>query len=275
MGNSESLLNDYLLHKKSRTQKHASYPARFPVPGDKVKWNQIFAGYHPVEYNAPIVLDANTPWADPQDITKITHPLISFEGTVKLNVKGLPINPFGRTGLTGRGVIGKWGANFAVDAIITTLHPETHLFRVLTITRRDTGETAFPGGMVDPGENVMQARNRELNEEISLCITDIENPLYEKIVLEGYVDDPRNTDNAWMETTAIHTHIDYSIAQNMILSAGDDAVGFKWLDVTAEAIGNFYANHGLSLLRALNELVKDNNRSFIDNNARKLFQEIV
>ena len=27
-----------------------------------------------------------------------------------------------------------------------------------------------------------------------------------RIIYQGYVDDPRNTDNAWMETTCSHYH---------------------------------------------------------------------
>lgn len=30
-----------------------------------------------------------------------------------------PINPIGRTGLIGRGVLGKWGPNHAADPIVT------------------------------------------------------------------------------------------------------------------------------------------------------------
>lgn len=34
-------------------------------------------------------------------------------------VDGRPLNPIGRTGLTGRGVLGKWGPNHAADPIVT------------------------------------------------------------------------------------------------------------------------------------------------------------
>lgn len=32
---------------------------------------------------------------------------------------GRPLNPFGRTGLIGRGLLGRWGPNHAADPIIT------------------------------------------------------------------------------------------------------------------------------------------------------------
>ena len=32
---------------------------------------------------------------------------------------GRPLNPVGRTGLAGRGILGKWGPNHAADPIVT------------------------------------------------------------------------------------------------------------------------------------------------------------
>lgn len=249
---------DFQLHRKSRTQRHVLYPMRFWVPDEKVSWLTEFPDYCPLEFNAPIVLDKNTPWADPQDITKVTHSFISFLGEVKLDEYGIPMNPIGRTGIKGRGVLGKWGANFAVDAIITTINAENNLM-VLSITRKDTGESAFPGGMVDPGESVFKTRNRELSEELSVKEDDLTKPMYESIVSRGYVDDPRNTDNAWLETTAIHTHLSFEIANKMHLKAGDDAADFSWIKITKENIQGFYASHGLTLIKALNELALSKN----------------
>lgn len=273
MGNIGNLFKDYKLHKKSRTEKHSGYPDRMFVPDDKISWQTEFPEYNPIEYNAPIVLDIHTLWADSQDILEVNRSFISFEGEVKFN-KGNPINPFGRTGLGGRGVLGKWGANFAVDGLITTIHPETNFFQVLTIVRSDTGETAFPGGMVDSNETVFETRNRELAEELSINGGDLSNPLYEKIVFTGYVDDPRNTDNAWMETTVVHTHLSYQTIENMAISPGDDAQDFKWVDVAEDTISNFYANHGLSLLIALNLLLKSE-LSFMDDTMRIKTRRII
>ena len=138
------LKSDFELHRKSRELKHALYPERFVVPDALVSWGVPFEGYAPVEFNAPVVLDARTPWADPQEVSKVSHPFTSFMGEVKFNDAGRPLNPVGRTGLCGRGVLGKWGANFAVDSILTTVDSDG-LLVVLTIIRKDTGERAFPG----------------------------------------------------------------------------------------------------------------------------------
>lgn len=61
-------------------------------------------------------------------------------------------------------------------------------------------------------------------------------------IYSGYVDDPRNTDNAWIETTAYNFHDDTGdIVGTLKLQAGDDAVGVRWVDVTPEL--NLYASH--------------------------------
>jgi ADP-ribose pyrophosphatase len=256
MGLFEKLEDDYRKHRKVRSTKHALYPMRFPVPDEKVSWYTVYNDYAPVEYTAPVVLNPSTPWADPSTLSKVSHPFQSFCGEVRFSDSGFPVNPFGRTGIKGRGVLGKWGANFAVDAIITTINPVANQLFVLTIARRDTGEMAFPGGMVDKGENPIQARNRELEEELSMQSGMLESALYEKIVFQGYVDDPRNTDNAWLETTAIHSHIPYEQVKWLNLKAGDDAASFAWHPVQSKSFSLFYASHGVTLMTALKHFLE-------------------
>jgi len=65
------------------------------------------------------------------------------------------------------------------------------------------------------------------------------------LVFRGYVDDPRNTDNAWMETSAFHFHCSKELGALLPLSAGDDAGAVMWLDVdqSNESYANLYADH--------------------------------
>lgn len=51
-------------------------------------------------------------------------------------------------------------------------------------------------------------------------------------IYSGYVDDPRNTDNAWIETVAYNFHDDNGdILKNINFEAGDDAKSVKWLEI--------------------------------------------
>lgn len=61
-------------------------------------------------------------------------------------------------------------------------------------------------------------------------------------IYKGYVDDPRNTDNAWMETVAVNFHDDTSNqVGKFLLQAGDDAKNVRWMDVDRNL--SLYASH--------------------------------
>ncbi|XP_068193768.1 ADP-ribose pyrophosphatase, mitochondrial isoform X2 [Antennarius striatus] len=261
-------------HMKSRCQQYpGSKVKRFPVPDDKVDWSQNWPQYKPVSYTDPSVL--KTPvWADP-DIGTFSPKFnavdgavdrTSFEGIYKLD-NGKPLNPRGRTGLTGRGLLGKWGPNHAADPIVTrwkvdakgqkiqhlvSKHP---ILQFVSIKRKDCGEWAIPGGMVDAGEQVSLTLQREFSEEAlnSLAVPPSERAkIHERItklfkskgflVFKGYVDDPRNTDNAWMETVAVNFHDETgNSVSELPLQAGDDAGHVQWVDVDSSF--PLYASH--------------------------------
>lgn len=120
---------------------------------------------------------------------------------------------------------------------------------MVAIKRRDSGQWAIPGGMVDAGETVTETLRREFVEEAlnssaaaATAVKDFLAADNGRIVYRGYVDDPRNTDNAWMETVACSFHdADGSALADVRLEAGDDAGAVRWMDVTAAM--QLYANH--------------------------------
>ncbi|KAL0993638.1 hypothetical protein UPYG_G00110930 [Umbra pygmaea] len=261
-------------HVKSRCPQYPSSEIkRFPVPDDKVDWKIDWPLYKPETYTAPAVL--NKPeWADP-DIWSFS-PLFnnldgkvdrrSHEGPYRVE-NGLPLNPHGRTGLTGRGLLGRWGPNHAADPIVTRWkrdsaqqpmsHPMSKLpvLQFVSIKRKDCGEWAIPGGMVDPGEQVSLTLHREFSEEalnsLQASPQDREQ-IHQRItalfnsqgleVYKGYVDDPRNSDNSWMETVAVNFHDETgNSVSELPLRAGDDAGQVQWTDLDSAL--SLYASH--------------------------------
>ncbi|KRY61559.1 ADP-ribose pyrophosphatase, mitochondrial [Trichinella britovi] len=272
---------------------------RFPVPDDHVKWSVFFDDYRPVEYTAATV--AHAPWADPEIAQPGFEPKfnqidgainrISYCGKYSI-LNGRPLNPVGRTGMSGRGCLGRWGPNHAVDPIVTRVadYIRLKLFFVLhiqhswkchtdgtiqvngttnrpilqfvSVLRGDSHEWAIPGGMVDAGELVTDALKREFMEEafdILNVSSQHQKASIEKLVAEsfqqaeviyqGYVDDPRNTDNAWMETAAYNIHDETGEQLGSTeLKAGSDAVGAKWTDISSDA--KLYASHS-EMLKAV------------------------
>ncbi|CAB3411217.1 unnamed protein product [Caenorhabditis bovis] len=254
------------IHKKCRvvdTPYLRSSIHRFFVPDDKVKWSVNFAEYDPPEYTDPIVL--GKPWADPDIGTfspkwnnidgKINR--VSFVCDYSFDYKMRPINPMGRTGISGRGILGKWGPNHAADPLVTRYNDHGDL-EFVAIQRGDTGEWAIPGGMVDAGEQVSEAIKREFTEEAMNGVIDSEkiDELWKqgKELYKGYVDDPRNTDNAWMETVVINFHDVNDVLKNVELKAGDDAKDLRWIRVDSNE--PLYASHShfIEILKSLRAL---------------------
>ncbi|NWI48188.1 NUDT9 protein, partial [Picathartes gymnocephalus] len=264
-------------HSKALTSPYpGSHIERSQVPEDKVSWLTEWKDYNPVEYTAKSVL-AGPSWADPQINDEGFSPRFNErDGEVErksLNglyvvENGRPRNPAGRTGLTGRGLLGRWGPNHAADPVVTrwkrdgsgnkVAHPVTgkNILQFVAIKRRDCGEWAIPGGMVDPGEKITATLRREFEEEAlnSLQKSPEEKAKLEKqlqklfsqehlVVYRGYVDDPRNTDNAWMETEAVNYHDETAgeTMDNLPLEAGDDAGMVKWVDISEKL--ELYASH--------------------------------
>ncbi|XP_041450089.1 ADP-ribose pyrophosphatase, mitochondrial isoform X2 [Drosophila obscura] len=238
---------------------------RFPVAEEQVLWSEPYAEYCPPAYTAPHI--GGQVWADAPLPSETFQPKWnqndgqvnreSFHGAYEVK-DGLPRNPIGRTGLSGRGSLGRWGPNHAADPIVTRWKRDANgeivgnaatgknILQMVAIQRSDNKLWAIPGGMVDPGENVSVTLKREFTEE-ALNFTDKAN-MVEKFFKEGvhiysgYVDDFRNTDNAWMETTALNFHDeDGSQVGQLELVAGDDASNVRWTDVDGSL--KLHANH--------------------------------
>ncbi|XP_062875070.1 ADP-ribose pyrophosphatase, mitochondrial [Trichomycterus rosablanca] len=272
------------MHIKARCPVYpGSDTHRFPVSDDKVSWQTDWFEYSPVDYTAPAVLK-KPDWADPE-IGSFSLRFNSLDGAVDrrshegdyIIQDGRPLNPRGRTGLKGRGLLGRWGPNHAADPIVTRWKKDLagqHILNAVSklpvlqfvsIKRKDCGEWAIPGGMVDPGELVSLTLQREFSEEAmnSLQASPQEQKrIHERItqlfstsgvqVYKGYVDDPRNTDNSWMETVAVNFHDETGDSVSELpLQAGDDAGQVSWIDIDSSQ--PLYASHSHFLQAVVTE----------------------
>jgi len=249
---------------------------RTPVSDEMVLWATPFPAYKPANYTVKNILQDKPVWADPDVADKAAFGKIkfntvdgatdrvSFVGKYEV-VDGLPRNPIGRTGITGRGLLGKWGPNHAADPIVTRWKRDAKgaivytegagkkpILEFVSIQRGDTNEWAIPGGMVDANEEVSLTLKREFNEEALNSLEGDQKEQTKKdiqevfnkgeVVFKGYVDDPRNTDNAWMETVACNFHDEDGTTVGRIpLTAGDDARAVRWL--TIDKAIQLYASH--------------------------------
>lgn len=243
----------------SRTSNPKEYPARFKIPSDKYSWDSDFAEYKPVFFEHEKLKTA--PWAEAADVSreefisrKLSGDLRTSCGELKLDpVSGRPLNPVGRTGIAGRGVLGKHGANFAVDPIVVYQDEETKTYHLLMIQRK-SGAWALPGGMVDKGEDNLTATLRELEEETNVSPEKVINFRVSDWGETIYSDDPRSTDNAWIETTPGLFFLDKETALSLPIKAASDAIAVKWMEISDESLGSLYASHAYMINEAVKHL---------------------
>ena len=125
---------------------------------------------------------------------------------------------------------GLWfdGPNYTADAVI--IDPDTE--KIVLIKRRDTGDWALPGGFIEPSERSDQAAVREAFEETGLALSEPTQCIY-----RGIVADPRNTDQAWIETSAYL----FTQSSDMTVCGSDDACEARWLPLGD--LPQLYASH--------------------------------
>lgn len=268
-------------HEKATQSPYPSGPSRFPVPATHVRYAVPFPDYAPVSYTAKVVADEPV-WADRSssefldtaqwNALDATNAAATVDRRSRFSwycidaTSRLPLNPVGRTGIVGRGLLGRFGPNHAADPIVTRWRrapdnsilcdPTTgvQLLEFVAIQRSDNGQWAIPGGMINPGENVTATLKREFGEEAlatldrspedRIAIKDRLDGLFSNpaVVYRGYVDDPRNTDNAWMETVVAIFHDDTgAVFSDFPLRAGDDAKNVAWVSMDTDT--PLYASH--------------------------------
>lgn len=148
---------------KSRSRNYSnSNVRRFICPPTRYDWSVAFKDYRPRNYTAEYLLKAA--WADPNlDLSEIPFNnfdrkgginRMSHSGDYKID-SGVPRFPLGRTGISGRGDLGLWGPNHAVDPIVTRWKKGKSDEKILEwiAIQRENGEWAIPGGMVRPNES--------------------------------------------------------------------------------------------------------------------------
>ncbi|XP_062988393.1 transient receptor potential cation channel subfamily M member 2 isoform X1 [Elgaria multicarinata webbii] len=259
-----------LYHVSARNLLYPNSTAvRFPVPDEKVPWEIEFEIYNPPFYSTerqenviPEFLRDSL-----ENLSRINFNGMdgdinrqSFHGTYQVK-DDLPLNPMGRTGLKGQGILRFFGPNHALHPIVTRWRRNVDgsiyrkslkkMLEVLVVKFPFSEYWALPGGSLEPGEALPQKLKRVLRREFW--------PQFQKLlnqgteVYKGYVDDPRNTDNAWIETVAVSVHFedqnDVEMKRlNSFLHGCDLEVTARWQVVDKKV--PLYVNHKELLQKA-------------------------
>ena len=274
---------------KQQTLSPSCYPPRAPVK-DPGAWNDL--AYMPPEFEAGVLHQASKPvWADHAhvyDQMKIGERVCYDETTKKLCTVLLEChfdqatqrfkNPKGKTGIRGRGELGRWGPNHAADVIVTRTMPDGTHMALLCMKNVGDGKSAlcWPAGMVEPGSTVPQTLRAELSQE-AVADSNAVDKLFDLCdkgsVFAGHVDDWRNTDDAWIETKAQHFHAPEEIASQLQLRVADtdEIASVAWYDMAR--VSDMYASHLDWLrivLRKLKLLAIKNDAVMADDASKKM-----
>ncbi|KAM4796298.1 transient receptor potential cation channel subfamily M member 2-like [Rhinophrynus dorsalis] len=224
-----------LYHVNSRVLLYPdSKVIRYPVPDEMVPWEVEFPHYDPPFY----IAERNDRGDyDPQaEVTQKNRRYNSLDGLLDFRSScgkymvqdGVPLNPMGRTGLRGVGSLRWFGPNHSMHPVLTrwsmsVLGPSSRkssrkMLEVLVVKHEENELWALPGGTLGPGEQIPGKLQTIIKEEY---VPEFMNLLERgREVFRGYLDDPRNTDNSWIETLAINVHLDseeelYRLLQNL------------------------------------------------------------
>ncbi|XP_075334645.1 transient receptor potential cation channel subfamily M member 2-like [Odontesthes bonariensis] len=205
---------------------------RFPVPEEKVQWEVSFSCYMPTYYASEDCGD-HMDGSEPEALDKYR-------------------NPGGRTGIRGRGALSRLGPNLNLDLVLTRWRDsERSVLEYLAVLDESRGTLVLPGGPVDSADQLPATLKRTLGKKLYETIN--ANVSEGTKVFEGYMDDSRNTDNAWVETTVLNIHLDRASqvmvdVNNMVVSGHS---GLQWQEVSSKTRLSSDQRHSLRQVAAL------------------------
>ena len=252
----ESLLFQLIaddFHLRIRAERPDSYPPRQAISIDEAPWSVESEQYAPPYYVAEEVLSnersaSDRPWVHAEDIEAVTESLDRGLSTVSDDI-GRPLHPRGRTGLAGRGLLGRWGANPAVGAVVTRLSAEGDGLLVLAGRREGQLRISLPRGLVFLDETRQEAIARVLAERAGLSVDEDELD----VLIDDFYYDQRQTDHAWLEMRAYLVSPDAEVVVPDYLST-DNFDEIEWWPLDANTISELSASSARLVRGALASL---------------------
>jgi ADP-ribose pyrophosphatase len=251
----EGLLYDLVgddYHLRIRAERPSSYPPRQRISIDEAPWILDCEDYAPPYHVDPGVLENGAlsddeRWADPEEFAAVAA---ERTGSSKhTDEQGRPLNPRGRTGIAGRGRLGRWGPNQTVVAVVTRPGVSPEEVEVLLGRKADREAFALPRGFVLPRESAQEALARVLKAKFGLASPGAVG----SGVCEGYLYDRRQTDHAWVEAQGFSLHLEGEVSQ------GEAAAEFEevcWRPLVAETVNELSSGHARVAREAVGQLLE-------------------
>ena len=243
-----------------------SYPRRQRIAVNEAPWLVACPDYKPPYHVDPLVLENNHfdnsyGWADPETLDPSWWKIPAF-GKNLIDETGRPLNPAGRTGLAGRGLLGHWGANLSVGAVI--IRGDCYPFEILVGQREDTDGLWLPSRFLLLGETFEDGLWNMI-QNLTTYRASLDQALeqfgkhYDSVMLpQGQVSDPRQTDHAWVEMTTMFIRLSSGIVHGAF--GPTQVLGeVEWRPLLAETVNAFDPVSARLVRQALCEMRPDNN----------------
>ncbi|MHA1917104.1 MAG: hypothetical protein ACTSUV_02185 [Candidatus Ranarchaeia archaeon] len=240
-------------HLKIRGERPSTYPHRFRISIDQAIWKIPCSEYSPPYHVEQSVLEnerekVKDGWADPEENWEIEK-LDEYDNLFSIDSDGKPLNPRGRTGIAGRGALGRWGPNPIILLVITRINSASNQFEILL-------EVAHDNSFKIPENNV------NYNESFDNAVTRIGNDVGLDISIDkssvlniGYLYDMKQTDNAWVVAKSYLTHYkDDSISDEIKMNKSL----LKWKALSSDIINKLSSSRASLIREAVNKLARNN-----------------
>ncbi len=243
--------DDY--HLRIRSERVAEYPPRQRISIDEAPWVLDCATYDPPYYVDSSVLENDRlkiagGWADPEDVSGIREELAGRPAKHRDEL-GRPLNPRGRTGIAGRGLLGFWGCNLSAAMVVFRTNRLQEM-EILLGRTEDEAELNLPKGFVLSEETPEVGLERILTHDTGWSPDGQGSP---EVVFEGFTYDPRQTDHAWVESRAYLLFEGEGQYPDTFKPKGDfDEV--KWWPLTAETVNRVPSGQAQFIREALAKL---------------------
>ncbi|MCO4748116.1 MAG: phosphotransferase [Proteobacteria bacterium] len=240
--------DDY--NMRTRAERPGEYPERQRVSIDESPWMFPCEAYAPPYYVAAAVLEEDRTvvedgWADPEDFDLVRDEVSGEER----DERGRPLNPQGRTGIAGRGQLGRWGPNPDVIACLVRSGGPGGL-EIALGRHAPGGPLVLPREFVRRGEPAQRALVRLVRTECRLELPSL--PM--ETVREGYTYDMRQTDHAWVETLGMMVFVDDDSLDGIAPGGAFDELG--WWPLSAQTTNQVLASHASVMRSAVEHMLR-------------------
>ncbi|TNE47701.1 MAG: hypothetical protein EP344_19430 [Bacteroidetes bacterium] len=241
--------HDY--HLKIRGERPESYPERARIQIDLANWQTPCPEYKPPYYVSQHVLDGDrtrseTGYADPETAWRFED-FIDWGRQYSRDENQKPLNPSGRTGIAGRGDLWLWGHNPMIYLVPIRYDASSQQLEILTQSEQEDVQLISVHIRRDEDFTVALGRAKA---KLNIPIAD----LNIQEIHQGYLYDPRQTDNAWIEARAY-----------LILIKEEKGVKYKgvderliWKTVDPALINNLYSSYAFLLRKGIQYMLDNN-----------------